>query len=118
MHLFVGIPGNTQNVALQTNGASCTASPSYTFPISQTDQIAFSCNDAIDGEYGQGDKSNRNEWVSYDSGVGAWIKVVFKQKYRIVAFSITNRYKGIGADLISEANVQFSSGPPIRVSCF
>eukprot|EP00919_Chromeraceae_sp_WS-2016_P073595 GHVR01174057.1.p1 GENE.GHVR01174057.1~~GHVR01174057.1.p1 ORF type:complete len:124 (+),score=9.52 GHVR01174057.1:1029-1400(+) len=115
MHSFLGIPINTHNVALQTHGATCNASSSYNFTHAVDKD--HSCYDAIDGEYGEGDNTDKDQWATQTDGRNAWIKVTFKKKYRIVAFSITNRAKpGIDADLISEANVEFSYGLPIPVS--
>lgn len=95
-----------RNIALQTNGGSCSASSEY--------DDNYLCENAIDGQLG-----DHQDWASKQEGPGAWIKVNFNQTYKIVGFELRNRNKG-GSDIARETKIEFSDeSPPMAVcGCF
>lgn len=94
----------TKNVALRTQGSTCTASSEH--------GPRFSCRGAIDGIT---PKHYFNEWASRNEGTRAWIQITLPRPVYVIRIKAINRNFGNG-DEVKRASVLFDNNQSREVT--
>ena len=97
---YQNFTNTTENVALNTTGATCNASTEL--------NASFNCSFAIDGNL-----SEESEWASNETIPGAWINVSLSQYYWVYLVILRDR-ENLTIN-ISDSHLEFSDGTNITV---
>ena len=93
----------TRNVALYSQGSSCTSSSSY---------HGFTCRGVIDGRFGI---NSIYEWISVGEGSKAWIQITLFRPVYVIRIMAINRDSGRG-DEVKRAAVLFDNNQTREVT--